>query len=357
MRIFAIGEPDYKTSNWYREIIEGLMSEKRRRRFSLMTLSATDELQTRAVGRDDVAFLIGTNSAWLAGTVALCESLFDNRVVVLGNYNLPHDGKRFSVVTSDIARDVRLLVDYLRACQKSRIALYGVNPESASDAFKKESFLACGMCTADLYYNEGSLADCFASFSAKAKAYDGVICVNDYAALSLMHHLEGEPRPFVVSCGGSMLADRASPTVTHTTVEYHAFAGVGIELARMLCDNPGINSIRVLLSGGFTAGESTEHMPLPVSSGEAARSVSKKEDKFYSDLEIDEMMKVEQLLSRCNDEDLLILERLLSGATYGDIAKELYMSENGIKYKLKNMFRLCGVPTRADFIRTFGKYL
>ena len=36
MMFYAIGEPEYKTSNWYKDILDGLLAEKRQKRFSLI---------------------------------------------------------------------------------------------------------------------------------------------------------------------------------------------------------------------------------------------------------------------------------------------------------------------------------
>ena len=86
-------------------------------------------------------------------------------------------------------------------------------------------------------------------------------------------------------------------------------------------------------------------------------AVHKDNDTFYSDAEIDEMLKVETLLNSCDKDDFLILERILNNATYAQIAEELYMSTNGVKYKLKNMFTLCHVASKTEFIELLNKYL
>ena len=78
MTFYAIGEPEYKTSNWYKRIWDGLMNEKRQKRFSLTMLESIDELHLFPLSQEDVIFVIGTNSEWLDKTILLCESVFDN---------------------------------------------------------------------------------------------------------------------------------------------------------------------------------------------------------------------------------------------------------------------------------------
>ena len=47
------------------------------------------------------------------------------------------------------------------------------------------------------------------------------------------------------------------------------------------------------------------------------------------------MIKVEKLLNMCDKNDRYLLELVLEGVAYSDIAEKLYMSTNGVKYKLR----------------------
>ena len=81
------------------------------------------------------------------------------------------------------------------------------------------------------------------------------------------------------------------------------------------------------------------------------------DDTYYSDLEIDEMIKVETLLNACDADDLAILKGILKDKTYSHLAEELFMSTNGVKYKLKNMFHLCKVNSKIEFLDLIRKYI
>ena len=357
MTFYAIGEPDYTASSWYRAILEGLLAEKRRKRFALTLLERPEEVSALVPTDADVIFVIGTDTEWVSHAISACEARFGNRVILLGNHKPTYGGKSYSTVTADVAGNVRLLYAYLRAHGKRRVAMYGINPASTSDAFRQESFLACGGRAEDLFYNKSALARCFADFSPRCADYDGVICVNDYAAISLLRHLQGHTAPFIVSCGGTALAVRTSPTVTHTRIPFGAFGKAGVELARMLCAGEAVSAVHIHLAGEFVPGESTACLPMPRAATAAVPVIGKAEDRFYADPEVGDMMKLEQLLAACDDEDLMLLSRLLKRQTYADMASELFLSENTVKYKLKSMFRLCGVSSRAECIRFIEKYL
>ena len=61
MSYYVIGEPEYEASNWYRSILEGLISEKRQRRFSLIPIETVDTLKDLNLQDEDLIFIIGTN--------------------------------------------------------------------------------------------------------------------------------------------------------------------------------------------------------------------------------------------------------------------------------------------------------
>jgi DNA-binding CsgD family transcriptional regulator len=69
------------------------------------------------------------------------------------------------------------------------------------------------------------------------------------------------------------------------------------------------------------------------------------------------MLRVEALLSICEPEDLELLHRLLAGETYAQIGEALFMSTNGIKYKLKGLCRQSGTTSRRELVHLLAKYM
>lgn len=358
MMFYAIGEPEYKTSNWYKDILDGLLSEKRQKRFSLTMLDTIDQLEECAITPEDIIFVIGTNSGWLDKTLQICEGVFDNRVIVLANHENRFSKGKYSIVTADITHSVQLLYNYLKLYGKQRIAMYGINPRSSSDAYRKRSFLLCGGKEKDLFYNTISLSQCYDEFAERAGEYDAVICVNDYAAISLTKHLPDYRQLFITSCGaGTLLSKFFTPSITHTRINYRAFGEAGLDLCRILQKNSNTNCVNIYLASDFVLGQTTELLPFVKEAMQEVQSIHKDDDKYYADLEIDEMIRVETLLNACDPSDLTILHGILAGKTYPSLAEELFMSINGVKYKLKNMFSLCGVRSRVEFVDLLKKYI
>lgn len=356
MIYYAIGEPEYEASNWYKSIFDGLINEKRQKRISLCVINSADELDSIDVGCEDAVFVIGSESEWLENTTAALAERFDNRVVVLGNHTRGTTDVSYSVVTADISSDVRMLVEYLISIGKTRIALYGINPSSTSDSYKKTAFLSFGFSERDLFYNSGSLGDCYERFICHKEEYDAVICVNDYAAISLIKRM-GERRIAITALGASKLASYTPVSITHTYRDYRDYAGAGIDLARLLVKNPTISSVEVLLRGGFSTGDSTDNLAFDTNASHPIRRSTRGDERFYSDSEICEMIAIENMLERADNEDMEIIASLLAGATYESIAQSRYISTNGIKYKLKNIYEMCASSGRGEFEELVRKYV
>lgn len=144
------------------------------------------------------------------------------------------------------------------------------------------------------------------------KLQDGVICVNDSAAISLINHLKDSEyvgNLFTTSCGSSLLARLSTPSITHTQVDYTKFAESAYELHRILSKNKSVSSLTLQLSCDFVIGETTGLLPATDSLDLNYKIMEKEDDLYYTDSEMKEMMNAEKLLINCDNQDLLIIEK------------------------------------------------
>ena len=355
MICYAIGEPEFEASNWYRDIVDGLLYEKKQKRFTLTFLATLSELDALTVERDDFVFVIGNDSEWISETTAKLSERFGSRVIVLGNHERRYHGT-YSVVTSDISSNVKLLCEYLISLGKKHIVMYGINPASVSDSYKADVFRSVMGEGAQLVYNDGSLSGCFESFERVTPVADAVICVNVYAAISLLGHLNGRSI-YVTALGTGLLAEFIKPSVTHVESDYRAFAAAGLELARLLVKNESISSLTVYIKGRFKAGESTECSPYHNNASLSPSGATRGDTRFYSDPEVMEMLAIEEMLSHLGRDDMDMITDILDGKTYQAIADERFISEGTVKYKMKMLCDICAVSGRAELVALLSKYL
>ena len=71
-------------------------------------------------------------------------------------------------------------------------------------------------------------------------------------------------------------------------------------------------------------------------------------DLFYRDGELQQMQKVEDLLSSCDETDRQLLPMLLAGQSYALMAQACYLTEGAVKYRIKNMRLICDCPDRES---------
>lgn len=361
MFFFIIGEPNYSVSSWYNLILNGILNEKRSKRFNTVIIDSVEEIYNFRQNCDDVIIVIGSSLSWLEPIIDASEKIFGKNIIVLGNFERRLHNRQYSIVASDIAKDVTNIYTYLTSYRKERIAMYGTNPNSASDDYRIKVFSECGGKTEDIYINNANLKECFDTFFPNISKYDAVLCANDYCAVSLINHLKSNNTslPFIASCGDTMLARVFSPTVTNLKTNYADFGKAAVNVYKMLQKDIKISSLKVSLVSTIVPGDTTNNL-LPKSHTEAPKKCSNRSfvnDCFYSDTEVAEMLRIEKVLNACDNFDYDFLCCLINGMTYSEIAEKFNISVNGAKYKLKKLFEICCVSSKSEFLQLVNKYI
>ena len=80
-------------------------------------------------------------------------------------------------------------------------------------------------------------------------------------------------------------------------------------------------------------------------------------NSFFRDEEIQDIAKLETLLSEGDDIDRTIIDYLLLEKSNREIAGLCFLSETAVKYRLKNMREACGQPDREALIEYLKRYL
>ena len=357
MIFYIICEPCYAASSWCNKILEGILSEKRSKRFSAVIIDSIDEINNFPQSDDDAIFITGSDDIWLETVIDKCENRFGKNIIVIGNFEHCLEGKSYSIVSSDISADTFELLSYLRAYKKEKIAFYGANPRSASDKFRYKCFLQFGGMNDDIYFNNANLNNCFNDFFPKLNKYDAVLCANDYCAVSLIRHLNerNAELPFIASCGESHLSKIFSPSITNLKLNYTDFGKSAVNLYKVL--HSGNKTVKVNLISEISVGDTTNNLPFKPYYPEKENRRTAVCDLFYSDKEVSEMMLIENLLSSCDETELAVLRCIVNGMTYTEIAEKFFMSVNGIKYKAKKMFDMCGMGSKNEFLSLAKKFI
>lgn len=343
--MYILSDADYSRTSWYKRILSPMKAEARRKRIQLSEATHVTDLPAG----ESCAFVLGGGEGWILDTVRALHAR-GCHPVLLSEIDTARLSGRFSRVRCDYES-----IAFRLTKGRGRCALYGINPTSAADTARRRAFGAVHP-TGAVFENNASLSQCFEAFwKAHTKdPFDCVLCANDLAAVSLYTHL-GErkasaPPRIAVSASGALLS--FFPAIQTVRVDPASLSRAAFEIADCIKAHPDFMGITVSV-GAFEEceGSAPAEEALPTASvGEAEPNA----DPFYADPEMRELLHIERLLSSLDETDLKILSLLSRDCR--DIGEEAYLSDNGVKYRLKKMKQLCGVASKREIPVLLGKY-
>lgn len=371
MQIKIYIRPEFKDTFWTKLSLKALAAEITRKRYTaeyLAVESVNDIDFDKVYATDEKRLLLYVGHS-VAGTPADLKFLTDHGVhVLLFNYESEVLGGNCSKVLLNYRDGMQKSIGYLTANRHDRIALFGINPNSATDLLKDAYFLEYlrergGNPTRDIYYNYGSITGCFSRFAENHADYNAVICANDIVALALMQNLKkiGVRVPedmYVTACGGSsIISTVANTTITTVSADQYELGRQAVLTYAYLFKNPCDVALTVKVEAKLTPRASTAfapdaHVDLPTSLAKQVPNVD-----FYDDPVIQNIFSVEALLLSCDELDRGILDGILAGETYPSIAERLYTSENVISYRIKRMCKITGCQKKSELVARLCPYL
>ncbi len=370
-------EPAFNISSWCRETVNGINSEICRRRISAIYLNDIGELP-KSVTEGEFLVIVCSTPEWQKRAADIGNKR-GYSVIVAGS-GLLSTGN-FSSVSRNIDACVSFAIKKLCDIGCKNIALYAVNPFSAHDVAVSEAYFGkvADVCrnSGQAFYNNGSLADCFETFENAEEKPDGVICLNDYAAVSFVKHLKskGEELPKIISFATTRLISVFSPKISAIYCDYLGFGEAIFGIMTLLKKSSAASVVTVGIKSVFKEGETTDKFNgkdnenaanvKPRVSDKAnnfktenSKAAEKSDNfEFYGDIEIQQMTRIENLINRCDNTDLVIVDEMLKGLQPIDIAEKCFLSESGVKYRCKKMYDDCGCSGKKEFLRLVSEYI
>lgn len=371
MNIKIYIHPEFKDTFWTQLSLKATAAEITRKRYTAEYIDAerVSDIDFDSVFKDDEKRLLLYIGHSVSGTPEDLKTLTDHGVhVILLNYESSVLSGHCSKVLLNYRDGMQKIISYLTANRHDRIALFGINPNSSTDMLK-DSYFAEYLRergydpVRDIYYNYGSISDCFTRFYENYRSYNAVICANDIVALALIQSLEEKgikvpKNMYVTACGGSsVLSSMASKTITSVFADQYELGRQAVLTYSYLYKNPCDIALSVKVEAKLTVRASTNFDPDPdINLVPSLRKQVPNVD-FYEDPVIRRIFSIEALLLGCDDLDKGILEGILDGETYPSIAEKLYTSENVISYRIKRMCKVTGTAKKSELVALLSPYL
>lgn len=356
--ISILVEPSYSGSVWCQNMLKGLESGLKYKRIPYQYVSSLTELGDGC----EYLYVIGSVPDWIRNVLTACNRM-GIHPILLSNQSDQRFPADYSAVCSDMMLSMKCLVSTLNGIGKTRIALYGINPDSAADGSRQLAYRQAMLTQPGehVFYNRGSLDACFRDFFPNAGAYDAVICANDFAAISLIRHLTEEApaerdRLTVIGCAETRLTAFYSRYVQSVRIRFQDYGNAAVSLLETLRRSPFLSRIVMTVRWDFDpGGQACEGNRSALTAG--GPELPATEDRFYQDGELDEMLRIEQILNEADELDGKIMGLLMAEAPNEAVAEQCFVNVSTVKYRIRKMSAAARVSSKRELIRLLKKYI
>lgn len=356
--LYLLIEAEYRRFPWCQKILNGIHDENRKKRINIIEISSLEEIDI--YDENPVILLVGATGVWIKEYVAEALTYRIDPIVLSnqpqGMLNLP-----CSLVSVDIPESMQRAVSYLNAAGKTRLALYGVNPKSTSDPWRANAFRNIVDGEGNIYETNGSLEATFRKFWENIKNYEGVICANDYSAISLIRNLklvqyDKLEELYILSYNNTHIAKKFKPSITSFSDNYEKFGQAALYIYDMLQKDKYISSVNIMIQAQLHVRLSTDNFIYKPRAKEYIPQTDKVDNRFFQEKEVAKMASIEIMLSQSDETNIAILNGLLNNDTYAKIGEDCFLSETAAKYRVKRMIDTCNVKSRKELIELLKEY-
>ena len=350
--VTILTEPAYIESMWCKALYLSLTERLRQKRISFCEMYDTVPENSEAV------FIIASDYKWIKATLTELN-LAGIKPILICNQAETILGCNYSCVCSDITGSMKYLLDNLKSDGKTRVALYGVNTSSISDIGRADGLFAQRdgiIGKMRIFTNDGSLQNCYREFAAEADNYDAVICFNDFAAVSLIRHLEsyGEneklDRLKILSCSQTKISSCYRDRITSINMNFEQYGKGAVFIYEKLKIHPYISQMTLNICWNTEPSKSPTSFPITLKS-------TQNTDSIYSDKELNEMITAERILEIDSATDKTVITDLCGGKSVCEIAAACFLTESGVKYRIKRILKKCQISDKAELISIVKRYL
>ncbi len=373
MKICIFEEPEYQNSGWCQKISDSVINEIKNLRipFELFTAPAMPHPPEEG----SFAVIISSSLSYTVNCATRLQKAFAGNLILVSTMMWPSVNLNVNSISSNPIDIMHLIIDYLWIHGKSRIALFGINPQSMNDISKQNGFSLSGGRVRDVFRIEDSLEDCYQRLAARLSDYDAIVCSNDLTAYALLYYLKKRPGgykegdPFLISSVSSPLTEYASPTITAIEFDYAKYGAAIRKIINTYLKDPhyfSAVSISVPLNlkvGGTTCFQPCRAPflplfdPIDLSRFPSRTNLSANDNsKFYSDPLIREIQLFKRLISAEDRVDVRMIDLLWRDIPVKEICEALFLSESGFKYRFSQIRARYGVRDRKELCYIMNKY-
>ncbi|WP_027085817.1 LacI family DNA-binding transcriptional regulator [Cohnella panacarvi] len=357
-------EPSYSSSPWFKETLAGIEDEASRHKIEVKTfIESIEQVDIHAL--PSVVTLASRSRSYLNAMIDHMEN--HSKKSILAGVDSGYFGENISSATVSRTAETIRLISYMYSCGRSKIALFGLDQISNNDmvrysaVFNAASNYDFHIEPEDVYFNNGSLSECFDLFMERSSQYNAVICPNDIVAICFMQFARNKgirvPEDIFVGSFGNFHCSRlCNPSLTTFSIDFYE---IGVQIVNswiFLMENPHIASMKITTPSKLIIRESTASLE---ENNYVHRVFEQpaQADRYYQDPLLSKAFDIENCMSLRDALDMKIINGIMQHKVYEHISEELFISTSALRYRVSKMYQDARVDNKTEFIKLLEQYL
>ena len=381
-KLIIIIEKSFLSFGWGRRMLSMLRKISLKNGYEFLAINQASELPY--VEGLKFVFVIGPDNQWMNSIIRELNNI-GIRAIITSSDIMDARINPYEIFTNQTS-SVKQSVEFFMKHNRKRIAMFGINQSDTSDLSKSNAFLketaitsisaSCGR-DVDIFYFNNDISNCFESFKSKISQYDAVICANDLIGVYFINECGklGVKIPedmYVVGIGDLCIGRNVTPALTtfiDSALYHEAFCEILFTLNEMIHKYPDIDSLHLGLDTVMLCRESTgccRHKNGAGKDKNKDKNKDKDKDKdkddfcitdaelkimnvnlsYIKDPKIRHLCWLNNVLTACDSIDQGIIARQMKEGSYIQIADEMFISVDTVKYRLKKIYKRFAVQNR-----------
>ncbi len=277
---------------------------------------------------------------------------FNIHKIIFSHHDASPQYSNFSSVMSDFPCDMELAISHLKEQGCKKIALFNASPNVYHDKLRIDTYKQLIYHEPLVFLSDKTVYPVLSRLLSCNERIDALLCTNDYSAFCLMLVLDKidknwNKKVLLLSFSNTILASLCSPSISSLSLNYANGSKEIATIHKLINKRNNVSHVHFIMRSKLFKRESTKKFnpegivfsKLPSFSEEELIEITAPRKKC---------MSLESLLATCDKTDLKILRELILSKKIDEIGKDLYLSYETVKYRIKKFKSVLGFDTTAE---------
>ena len=354
MPVFLCHDPFKGNSYWSTERQRYMTKEFVRFRIKYFSISSPEELKRYLEKYDnELSSLVLSPADEKQYNYLLSRyGEFNIHKIFLSNYSADPATSDFSSVISNFHYDMKLAISHLKEKGCKKIALFNASENGYHDRLRIETYKQLIYHDPLIFFADKTVHIVLSKLLSCDEKIDAIICINDFSAFCLMlvlNEIDSNWREkiSVLSFANTILSSLCPISLTSVSMNYAQCAKEVATIHKLCQQNDQIAYMHIVIKNHLYARETTAKLN-PGGIVFAEHNTLSEENLMEITAPSKKCHQLEKMLTVCDETDLKIIHGLLISKKAETISKNLYLSYEAVKHRVRKMKKLLDFATTAE---------